>query len=67
MPIGATLWPELVTTRPAHVRVDEKGMTELVDGAPPNCEIGATVSKDELVKRIMDRYLKQNLMRQPKP
>ena len=30
-----------------------------------NSEIGVTVDQDELVKRIMDRYLRQNLMRQP--
>jgi hypothetical protein len=40
-------------------------MTELVEDAAPNCEIGVTVDKDELVKRIMDRYLRQNLMRHP--
>ncbi len=67
VPIGAVLWPELVTTRPAHVRVNDQGMTEVVDGAPPNCQIGVTVNEEELVKRTMDRYLKQNLMRQPKP
>ena len=61
------LWPELFTTRPAHVRVTDKGMTELVEGAPPNCEIGVTVNKEELIKRTMDRYLKQNLMRQAAP
>jgi len=67
VPIGALLWPELVTTRPAHVRVNDQGVTELVEDAPPNCEIGVTVNKEEMVKRTMDRYLKQNLMRQPKP
>jgi inosine-uridine nucleoside N-ribohydrolase len=65
VPIGMVLWPELFTSRPAHVRVTDKGMTELVLDASPNCEIGVTVEKDELVKRVMDRYLKQNLMRQP--
>jgi len=67
VPIGAVLWPELVTTRPAHVRVNDQGLTEVVEGATPNCEIGVTVNRDEMVKRTMDRYLKQNLMRQPKP
>ena len=65
VPIGMVLWPELFTSRPAHVRVTDKGMTELVPDAPPNYEIGVTVERDELVKRVMDRYLKQNLMRQP--
>ena len=67
VPVGMVLWPELFTTQPAHVRVNDKGFTELVEGAAPNCEIGVTVQKDELVKRAMDRYLKQNLMRQPGP
>jgi inosine-uridine nucleoside N-ribohydrolase len=65
VPVGMVLWPDLFTTRPAHVRVTDQGMTELVEGAPPNCEIGVTVNKEELVKRTLDRYLKQNLMRQP--
>jgi len=67
VPLGMVLWPELFTSQPAHVSVTDKGFTELVDGTTPNCEIGVTVQKDELIKRIMDRYLKQNLMRQPKP
>ena len=65
VPIGMVLWPELFTSRPAHVRVTDTGMTELVENATPNSEIGVTVDQDELVKRIMDRYLRQNLMRQP--
>jgi inosine-uridine nucleoside N-ribohydrolase len=65
VPVAALLWPELVTTRPAHVRVTDSGMTELVKDAAPNCEIGVTVNKEELVKRAMDRFLKQNLMRKP--
>ena len=65
VPVGMVLWPELFTSRPAHVRVTDKGMTELAADAQPNCEIGVTVEKDELIKRAMDRYLKQNLMRQP--
>lgn len=67
VPVGMVLWPELFTSRPAHVRVTDRGMTELVEGVAPNCDIGVTVQKEELIKRTMDRYLKQNLMRQPKP
>lgn len=47
--------------------MNDQGLTELVEGAAPSCEIGGTVNQDELVKRVMDRYLKQNLMWQPKP
>jgi purine nucleosidase len=67
VPIAAVLWPELVTSHPAHVRVNDPGLTERVADAPPSCEIGVTVNKDERVKRILDLYLKQNLMRQPIP
>ncbi len=67
VPLGMVLWPELFTSRPANVRVAANGLTELVDDAPPNCEIGVTVQQDELIKRIMGRYLRQNLMRQPQP
>jgi inosine-uridine nucleoside N-ribohydrolase len=67
VPVGMVLWPELFTTRPAHVRVTDQGLTELVEHVPPNCEIGVTVNQNELLKRALDRYLKQNLMRPPKP
>jgi purine nucleosidase len=67
VPVGMVLWPELFTSRPAHVRVTDKGFTELVENAPLNCDIGVTVQKEELIKRIMNRYLRQNLMRQPAP
>jgi purine nucleosidase len=61
--VGMVLWPELFTTRPAHVEVINGGYTVLRDDLPPNCEIGLTVQKDEFIRRIMERYLKQNLMR----
>jgi inosine-uridine nucleoside N-ribohydrolase len=67
VPIGMVLWPELFTNRKAHVRVTDDGHTVVDENKPPNCEIGVTVKKDELIRRTMDRYLKQNLMRQPNP
>lgn len=67
VPLGMALWPELFTTEPAHVRVTDRGLTELVKDAEPNCEIGLTVQKDELIRRIMERYLRQNLMRPVRP
>ena len=45
----------------------DDGHTVVEDNKEPNCEIGVTVQKDELIRRTMDRYLKQNLMRQPSP
>jgi purine nucleosidase len=67
VPVGMLLWPELFTTRKAHVRVTNDGLTVIEENQEPNCEIGVTVQKDELIRRTMDRYLKQNLMRQPAP
>lgn len=67
VPLGMVLWPELFTTEPAHVRVTDRGLTELVKDAELNCEIGLTVQKEELIRRIMERYLRQNLMRPVRP
>ena len=63
MAVGMVLWPELFSTRKAHVKVIEGGYTVLDETLPPNAEIAMTVQKDEFIRRIMERYLKQNLMR----
>jgi inosine-uridine nucleoside N-ribohydrolase len=63
--VGMVLWPELFTTRKAHVRVIEGGYTVIDESLPPNCEIGLTIQTDEFLRRMMERLLKQNLMRQP--
>ncbi|NQT27919.1 nucleoside hydrolase [candidate division KSB1 bacterium] len=60
--VGMVLWPDLFTTRKTHVRVTDEGYTVLDESKEPNCEIGMTINKDEFIKRIMERYLKQNLM-----
>ncbi len=65
--VGMVLWPELFTTRKAHVKVVDGGYTVLDETQPPNCEIGMTIQTDEFIRRMMDRLLKQNLMRQPTP
>lgn len=67
VPVGMVLWPELFTTRKVHVRVTNDGHTVVEENQAPNCEIGVTVQKDELIRRVMNRYLLQNLMRQPAP
>lgn len=61
--VGMVLWPELFTTRKANVRVTDEGYTVIDKNQPPNCEIGMTIQKDEFIRRIMERYLTQNLMR----
>jgi hypothetical protein len=45
VPVGMVLWPELFTSRPAHVPVTDTGMTDLVEDTPPNCLIGVTVDQ----------------------
>jgi inosine-uridine nucleoside N-ribohydrolase len=55
--IGMVLWPELFTTRRAHVKVTDEGYTVIDESLEPNCEIGMSIKKDEFIRRIMDRYL----------
>jgi purine nucleosidase len=61
--VGMVLWPELFTTRKAHVKVIEGGWTVIDESQSPNCEIGMTIQKDEFIRRMMDRLLKQDLRR----
>lgn len=61
--VGAVLWPDLFTFQPAHVRVTDDGHTVIEEGQPPNGEIATTIQKDEFVRRLMERLLKQNLGR----
>jgi purine nucleosidase len=61
--IGSVLWPDLFTSRRTNVRVDDKGYTLIDDSKEPNAEILMTINKDEFIKKIMDRYLTQNLHR----
>lgn len=63
--IGVVLWPELFTFRKAHVKVLDGGYTVIDESQAPNCEVGLTVQKEELMRRLMSRYLKQNFMRRP--
>ena len=58
------LWPELFTTKKVHVIVDDNGFTRIDETKEPNCEIGVTIDKDEFLKRMVERLLKQNFMRQ---
>jgi purine nucleosidase len=61
--VGMVLWPDLFTTRKAHVKVIDGGWTVIDESQPPNCEIGMTIQKDEFIHRLMDRLLKQDLRR----
>jgi inosine-uridine nucleoside N-ribohydrolase len=59
------LWPDLFESRPAHVRVIDGGFTLIDESKEPNCKIGVSINKDEFMRRLMDRLLKQNLGRLP--
>ncbi len=61
--VGMVLWPDLFTTRPAHVKVIDGGYTIIDESKSPNCEIGIGIKKEEFLNRIMQRYLSQNLGR----
>ncbi len=61
--VGMLLWPELFTTRPAHVRVIDGGFTVIDEGKPVNGLVGTQINKDEFLKRLMERLLQQNLQR----
>jgi purine nucleosidase len=61
--VGMVLWPELFTVRKAHITVNDAGYTLIDPDKAPNGEIGVTIQLDEFLKRVMERYLKQNLMR----
>jgi purine nucleosidase len=61
--VSMFLWPDLFQTRPAHVKVTDGGYTVIDESQPPNGEVGVSVNKEELIRRIMKRYIQQNLGR----
>ncbi len=61
--VGMFLWPELYTTRPAHVKVIEGGYTVIDESQEPNSRIGMSIRKEEFLERVMERLLTQNLGR----
>lgn len=61
--VGMVLWPELFTTKEAHVYVDDKGFTKVDNNKKPNCTIGVTINKDEFLKRMARRILEQDFKR----
>ncbi len=61
--IGSVLWPDLFTSRKANVIVDDNGYTIIDNSGEPNAEILMTINKDEFIKKIMNRYLIQNLQK----
>ncbi len=65
--VGVVLWPDLFTSRRAHVRVTGAGFTVVDESKEPNGEIVVTIDQDEFIRRAMQRYLLQNLHRPDAP
>jgi purine nucleosidase len=61
--VAMVIWPDLVTTRKAYVKVTGEGYTVIDESKEPNCEIGMSIDTKEFLDRLMDRLMKQNLMR----
>ena len=61
--VGYALWPELFTGRKANVQVTDSGYTVIHPELPPNALVLTAINKDEFLRRIMERYLKQDLQR----
>ncbi|MCD6307921.1 MAG: nucleoside hydrolase [Candidatus Latescibacteria bacterium] len=54
---------DFVSTRKAHVTVDDKGYTVIDESKPPNCEIGMSIRTEAFLDWLEGRLLEQNLMR----
>jgi len=65
--VGVVLWPELFTSERAHVRVTDAGFTVIDDHGEPNAEVVLTIDQEEFIRRIMSRYVHQNLGRKDRP
>jgi inosine-uridine nucleoside N-ribohydrolase len=62
--VAQFLWPDLFSWRPAHIRVTDGGFTVIDESQKPDAWVGISVNKDELIRRLMERYIRQNLGRQ---
>ena len=63
VPLGMVLWPDLFRTRSAHVRVTDEGFTVIEEDQPPNSQVGISIRKDEFLRRLVERFLRQRLSR----
>jgi purine nucleosidase len=61
--VAMVLWPDLFETRPARVRVQGEGYTVVDESGAPNASVGMSVRKEELLRRVTQRLLRQNLGR----
>ena len=65
VPLGMVLWPDLFRTQLAHVRVTDEGYTVIEEDLPPNSHVGISIRKEEFLRRLVERFLKQRLSRCP--
>lgn len=61
--VAMIIWPELFKTRKAFVKVTDEGLTVIDESKEFDCEFGLYINEKEFFNRLMDRLLKQNLMR----
>ncbi|KAA3653267.1 MAG: nucleoside hydrolase, partial [Calditrichaeota bacterium] len=61
--VGMVLWPDLFETESVHVSVNDEGFTIVDKNKKPNCRIGTRIQREEFIDRVMERLLKQNLIR----
>lgn len=64
-PVAVTMaiTDRFVTTREAHVIVDDNGYTLIDESKPPNCRIGMHIQTEPFLDWLTHRLLNQNLMR----
>jgi inosine-uridine nucleoside N-ribohydrolase len=61
--VAVAIWPDLITTRKAFVKVIDGGYTVIDESKEPNSEIAMTVQADEFVRRMVNRLMEQDLQR----
>jgi len=62
--VTAAITDDFLTTRPAHVKVDDEGYTLLDNSQAPNCRIAMHFRKEPFMDWLTTRLLDQNLSRQ---
>jgi len=61
--VSMAITDRFVTTRQAHVTVDDEGYTLIDESKPPNCRIGMHINREAFLDWLTQRLLQQNLMR----
>lgn len=59
--VSMLLWPDLFTTKPAKIRVTDDGHTVMEENKKSDSQVGISINKDEFIKRMITRLLRQNL------